>query len=92
MLQLIVIICLLSYLDFFGTAFVQNPTATAPPCQVGQKLQFRYDDGRSFTREITLEGKQPCVVKTASTFYYDKDWLPVKLVERTVRLADGSEL
>ena len=73
----------LTLLISIGAAFAQDQSAPAPPCHVGQKLQFRYDDGRSFTREITAHENYLCVVKTANTSYYDKDWLLVKLVEPT---------
>jgi uncharacterized protein DUF3108 len=64
-----------------GTAFAQDQSASAPPCLVGQKLEFRYDDGRAFSREISREAEL-CVVNTESTkFYYEQDWVLVKVFE-----------
>lgn len=67
----------LTLLISIGAAFAQDPTATAPapPCAVEQKLEFRYDDGRSFTRKITGRENDLCVVNTANKSYYDKDWV-----------------
>lgn len=61
--------------------------AEAPPCVVGLKLQFQYDDNRKFTREITARDGDLCLVESGSKSYYDKDWTLVKLVE-----PDGREI
>jgi hypothetical protein len=77
--------CCVFFLMFFciGAALAQDRTAPAPSCVVGQKLEFRYDDGRSFTREIASREGELCVVITASAkSYYDKDWVLVKVVDR----------
>jgi len=52
-------------LFFVGAAFAQDQTASAPPCFVGQKLEFRYDDGGSFSRVIASREDDLCVVDTA---------------------------
>lgn len=76
----VILACFFSF-TVIGAAFAQDPTATAPPCPVGQKLDFRYDDGRSFSSTASREGDL-CVVNTDSTkAYYDQDWVLVKVVE-----------
>ena len=77
---------------FIGAAFAQDQSASAPQCFVGQKLEFRHDNGASLTREtITREGEL-CVVKNESTtFYYDKDWVLVKVVDRNGRTITAAE-
>ena len=62
-------------------AFPQDPNASAPPCLVGQKLEFRYDDGGSFSRVIASREGDLCVVGDSRKSYYDKDWVLVKVVE-----------
>jgi hypothetical protein len=69
-------------LFFIGAAFAQDQTASAPPCFVGQKLEFRYDDGGSFSRVIASREGDLCVVDTATKSYYDKDWVLIKVIER----------
>jgi hypothetical protein len=72
---------LIIFAFFVGAAFAQDPTASAPPCLVGQKLEFRYDDGGSFSRVITSREEDLCVVGGSRKSYYDKDWVLVKVVE-----------
>lgn len=75
-----ILACVFSF-TVIGVAFAQDPTASAPLCPVGQKLEFRYDDGRSFSSTASREDDL-CVVNTDSTkFYYDQGWVLVKVVE-----------
>ena len=64
-----------------GAAFAQDQSASAPSCLVGQKLEFRYDNGGSFSRVIAAREGDLCVVNSATKSYYDKDWVLVKVVE-----------
>jgi hypothetical protein len=80
---------LIVFAFFVGAAFAQDPTASAPPCLVGQKLEFRYDDGASFSRVIASREGDLCVVlggyeirgqsNDETKIYYDKDWVLVRL-------------
>ena len=73
MLQFILARCLLfTVLLFVGAAFAQEPTASAPPCLVGQKLEFRQDDGRLFSRATSREADLRVVeVGGPTKSYYD---------------------
>jgi hypothetical protein len=76
---------------FIGAAFAQDQSASAPPCPVGQKLEFRHDDGRSFSSVVSREDDL-CVVNTDSRkSYYDKDWVLVKVVEPNGKIHVGWE-
>ena len=75
----------------FGAAFAQEQTGGAPECRVGQKLNFRYDDGRSFTREIVSREGDSCVIAESSKFYYDKDWVLVRVVDAKGRMITEPE-
>jgi len=74
-----------------GTAFAQDHAGVAPPCRVGQKLNFRYDDGRLFTREILSREGDLCVITESSKFYYDKDWVLVRVVDAKGRMITEPE-
>jgi hypothetical protein len=58
----------------------EEARGAAPACLVGQKLRFGFDNGRSFTREITAHEDNLCLVKNVNTYYLDKDWKLVKVV------------
>jgi len=78
---------------FIASAFAQEPTASAPPCLVGQKLEFRQDDGRLFSRAISREADL-CVVEVGGSTksYYDKDWVLVKVAEPDGRVMTSTAL
>lgn len=59
-----------------------TPAALAPPCIVGLRLQFQLDDGRPFTRAVLSREGELCVIVLGKRYYYDKDWVLRKVVER----------
>lgn len=62
-------------------ALKQPPTAPAPACVVGLRLQFRYDDGSTFRWQISGREGELCIVGVRRPAYYDKNWVLVKQVE-----------
>lgn len=59
-------------------------SAVAPPCTVGLQHTFAYKNNRTFTRTVTKQLGELCVV---GNFYYDKDWMLVKQIA-----PDGREI
>lgn len=58
------------------------PVAPAPPCLVGLRLEFENDDQQRFTRTITGRESDLCVVGFSPRYYYNKDWVLVKVIEK----------
>lgn len=55
--------------------------APAPPCAVGLNLVLQLDDGRRTGWRITAREGDLCVVTFGVRYYYDRDWVLVKVVE-----------
>lgn len=55
--------------------------APAPPCAVDLNLVLQLDDGRRAGWRITGREGELCVVTFGVRYYYDRDWVLVKVVE-----------
>jgi hypothetical protein len=61
----------------------RNPTAVAPPCSVGLRHVFQYQEGDQWTRRINRREGELCVIGRS---YFNKDWTLVKQISE-----DGKE-
>ena len=60
------------------------PVALAPPCTIGLRHQFQYEDGTQFSRQVSRRDGELCVIDRN---YYNKDWVLVKQIA-----TDGREI
>ncbi len=78
-----IIVLLLSNLAA-ATSHENASSAVAPPCTVGLQHTFEYKSNRKFTRTVSKQVGELCVVGNSS---FDKQWVLVKLIA-----ADGREI
>jgi hypothetical protein len=56
----------------------KNPVAPAPACAVGLRLDYRYENGQQFSREIKKTNDGLCSV---GRYSYDNKWVLAKVVD-----------
>ena len=78
-----IIVLLLSNLAA-ATSHDSASSAVAPPCTVGLQHTFTYKNNRTFTRTVSKQVGELCVVGNS---YFDKQWVLVKLIA-----PDGREI